>query len=62
MPTLTTRKALILTLVATRAGGRDILSQSFTVGSDMTGAIVWTLVPNIVGFENVDADTTGTPP
>ena len=49
-------------LLATRAAGRDILSQSFIVGSDMTGAIVWTLVPNIVGFENTGADSTGTTP
>ena len=48
-------------LVAKRAGARDIVSEPFSVGSDMTGAIVWTLVPNIIGFENVDTDSTTTP-
>ena len=48
-------------LVARRAGARDIVSEPFSVGSDMTGAIVWTLVPNIIGFENIDTDSTTTP-
>jgi hypothetical protein len=45
-------------LLATRAGERDVVSEPFSVGSDMTGAIVWTLVPNIVGFEEVESDTS----
>ncbi|MDQ2889073.1 MAG: hypothetical protein M3R65_00785 [Gemmatimonadota bacterium] len=45
-------------LLAIRPNGREIRSQSFIVGSDMTGGIVWTLVPNIVGFEGVDPDST----
>jgi hypothetical protein len=45
-------------LLARRALGRDIRSQSFSVLSDMTGRIIWTLVPNIVGFEDVDTDST----
>lgn len=48
-------------LLATRAGDRDIISQTFIVGSDMTGGIVWTLIPNIVGFVGTDPDTTSTP-
>jgi hypothetical protein len=49
-------------LLATRARGRDIRSQMFTVISDMTGKIIWTLVPNIVGFEDVETDSAGTSP
>ncbi len=45
-------------LLATRALRRAIASQVFTVGSDMTGRIVWTMSPNIVGFEQVDTDST----
>ncbi len=48
-------------LLATRARGRDIMSQTFIVGSDMTGGIVWTLIPNVVGFLGTDPDTTTTP-
>ena len=48
-------------LLATTPNGRSIRSQSFSVVSDMTGAIVWTLVPNIVGFEIMDADSVATP-
>ncbi|MEO6777905.1 MAG: hypothetical protein ABI194_00490 [Gemmatimonadaceae bacterium] len=48
-------------LLATTANGRSIRSQSFSVVSDMTGAIVWTLVPNIVGFEIMDADSVASP-
>ena len=36
---------------------RYIRSQPFTVGSEMTGMISWTLVPNIVGFWELQADT-----
>lgn len=46
-------------LIATQPLRRDVVSQPFTVGSGMTGRLVWTLVPNIIGFEDVDtADTT----
>ena len=45
-------------LYANPTGGRPIRSQPFTIGSDMTGRIVWTLVPNIVGFEDVSDSTT----
>jgi hypothetical protein len=48
-------------LIAIRPNGRMIRSQTFTVGSDMTGAINWTLVPNIVGFENFESDTLVAP-
>lgn len=49
-------------LVATRPLGRNIVSQPFTVGSEMTGRIVWTLVPNIIGFLDVDETDTVTTP
>lgn len=48
-------------LLATRPLRRGISSQVFTVGSDMTGKIIWTLSPNIVGFEEVDTDSTAAP-
>jgi hypothetical protein len=47
-------------LLAIRPLKRPIRSQFFSVGDDMTGTVVWTLVPNIVGFEEIDTDTTGT--
>lgn len=47
-------------MLATRAGGRDIMSQTFIVASDMTGAIIWTLVPNVVGFVETEPDTATT--
>ena len=47
--------------LATRPLRRAIASQVFTVGSDMTGRIIWTLSPNIVGFEEVDTDSTAAP-
>jgi len=47
-------------LVAYRPLKRAIRSASFSVGDDMTGRIIWTLVPNIVGFEELDTDSTGT--
>jgi hypothetical protein len=37
---------------------RPIRSQPFIVGSEMTGIITWTLVPNIVGFWEAEEDTT----
>ena len=52
---------------ANRPLRRPIRSEVFTVGSDMTGRIIWTLSPNIVGFEEIDSDsvaasdTTGKP-
>ncbi len=46
-------------ILATRITGRDIRSQVFTVGSDMTGQITWTMIPNIVGFKGTDPDTSG---
>jgi hypothetical protein len=48
-------------LLATRPLHRTIASQVFTVGSDMTGRIIWTMSPNIVGFEEVDTDSTAAP-
>lgn len=45
-------------LLAIRQLKRPIRSQWFSVGDDMTGSIVWTLVPNIVGFEEIDTDST----
>jgi hypothetical protein len=39
---------------------RPVRSQYFSVGDDMTGRIVWTIVPNIVGFEEIDTDSTAT--
>lgn len=45
-------------LQANRPLRRPIRSQVFTVGSDMTGKIIWTLSPNIVGFEEVESDST----
>ncbi len=47
-------------LLATRQLKRPIRSQRFSVGDDQTGTIVWTLVPNIVGFEEIDTDSTST--
>ena len=47
-------------LVAYRPLKRAIRSASFSVGDDMAGRIIWTLVPNIVGFEELDTDSTGT--
>lgn len=35
----------------------SIRSQPFNVGSEMTGVITWTLVPNIIGFWDVETDT-----
>gem|GEM_PF-1185639 len=49
-------------LLATRMGGRDIRSEVFTIGPDMTGQITWTMIPNLVGFRGTDPDTTGTNP
>lgn len=49
-------------LVAARALGRDVRSEAFSVVSDMIGRIVWTMVPNILGFERTDEDTSGAPP
>ena len=46
--------------LATRITGRDIRSQVFTIGSEMTGQITWTMIPNLVGFRGTDPDTTGT--
>jgi len=34
----------------------------FIVGDGMTGTIVWTLSPNILGFEELASDTTDTTP
>jgi hypothetical protein len=48
-------------LLATRSLRRAIESQVFIVGSDMTGRIIWILSPNIVGFEDVDTDSTAAP-
>ncbi|MEO7042955.1 MAG: hypothetical protein ABI035_11895 [Gemmatimonadaceae bacterium] len=48
--------------LATRITGRDIRSQVFTIGSEMTGQINWTMLPNLVGFRGTDPDTTGTTP
>jgi hypothetical protein len=47
-------------LIAQRQLARDVRSQPFTIGSDMTGTVEWSLVPNIVGFYDV-ADTVSTP-
>ena len=47
-------------LLAYRPLKRPIRSEHFSVGDDLTGTIVWTLVPNIVGFEEIDTDSTGT--
>lgn len=39
--------------------GRRFVSQRFIVGSRDTGRLVWTLVPNIIGFRGPDiTDTT----
>ena len=48
-------------LLAILPNGHQVHSQSFIVGSDMTGGIVWTLVPNIIGFIEVDSDSTAAP-
>ncbi len=45
-------------LVASGPNGRAIRSQSFIVGYDMTGQIIWTLVPNIIGFRDTGTDST----
>jgi hypothetical protein len=47
--------------LATRARGRDIRSATFTVRSDLTGRIDWSLAPNVVGFEEMD-EGPATPP
>ena len=41
-------------LVARTPLGGQIRSEAFIVGSGMTGQIVWTLVPNIIGFRDVE--------
>ena len=46
--------------LATRITGRDIRSQVFTIGSEMTGQITWTMIPNLVAFRGTDPDTTST--
>lgn len=48
-------------LIAQRQLAREIRSQPFTIGSDMTGTVEWSLVPNIVGFYDVAPDTTAAP-
>jgi hypothetical protein len=48
-------------LYARLPNGRAIRSESFIVGSDMTGTIVWTLVPNILGFFETDSTTVAMP-
>ena len=48
-------------LLATRPLRRAIMSEVFTVGSDMTGRIIWTMSPNIIGFEDVDTDSAASP-
>lgn len=45
-------------LLATRPLRRQIRSEVFTVGSDMTGRIIWTMSPNLIGFEDIDTDST----
>jgi hypothetical protein len=47
-------------LIAQRQLAREIRSQPFTIGSDMTGTVEWSLIPNIVGFYDV-ADTVTVP-
>ena len=49
-------------LLATRPMRRDIRSQVFTIGSEMTGQVIWTMQPNLIGFRGTDPDTTGTNP
>ena len=45
-------------LLATRITGRDVTSQVFSIGSEMTGQITWTMLPNLVAFRGTDPDTT----
>jgi hypothetical protein len=48
-------------LLAERPLARPLRSQPFTIGDDMTGTIVGTRVPNIVGFRDVPDTTTQSP-
>jgi len=48
--------------LATRITGRDIRSQVFSIGSEMTGQVTWSMIPNLVGFRGTDPDTTSTTP
>jgi hypothetical protein len=41
-------------LVARMPLGRQLRSEAFVVGSSMTGQIVWMLVPNLIGFRDVE--------
>lgn len=41
-------------LIAKTPLGRQLRSEPFVVGSGMTGQIIWTLVPNIIGFRDVE--------
>jgi hypothetical protein len=45
-------------LLATRIRGRDVRSETFTVGTDMTGKITWTMIPNLISLQGADPDTT----
>lgn len=45
-------------LIARAALGRLLRSEPFIVGSGMTGQIIWTLVPNIIGFRDVEEPDT----
>jgi len=44
-------------LVAQIPLSRPFRSQPFTVGSEMTGWIQWTMIPNIIGFWDREEDT-----
>jgi hypothetical protein len=49
-------------LIAVRQLARTIRSHVFSVGSETTTKIVWTLYPNLIGFEEFDNDSTDTAP
>lgn len=48
-------------LVAQIPLARPFRSQPFTVGSEMTGWIQWTMIPNIIGFWDREEDTVVVP-
>lgn len=49
-------------LVAVGPSGRQFRSQVFTVGSEMTGHIIWMMSANIVGFQTIEPDPNDTLP
>jgi hypothetical protein len=45
-------------LLAIRSGRSTIRSELFSVNSTNTGRITWTMIPNIIGFQGQNPDTS----